>query len=79
MKKKIGTVMEDKLLWEAKKVALEKRETLSQVFEEAMEAYLENIKKEKRKKGVARRTQGMFKLTSKEFKEVMDEPGVYDV
>ena len=79
MKKKIGTVMEDSLLWEAKKIALEKRETLSRVFEAAMEAYLENIKKEKRSKGIVQRTRGMFKPTAEEFEEVMNEPGVYDV
>ena len=79
MKKKIGTVMEDRLLWEAKKVALEKKETLSRVFEAAMEAYLENIKREKRTKGIVRRTRGIFKPTAEEFKEVMNEPGVYDV
>jgi len=79
MKKKIGTIMEDSLLWEAKKVALEKKETLSRVFEAAVEAYLENLKKEKRPKGIVRRTRGMFKPTAEEFAEVMNEPGVYDV
>ena len=79
MKKKIGTVMEDSILWEAKKVALEKKETLSQIFEEAMELYLENIKKQKKKMGIAAKTFGMFKLTPEEFEEVMNEPGVYDV
>jgi len=79
MKKKIGTIMEDRLLWEAKKVALDKQETLSGIFEAAMEAYLENVKKEKRSKGAVRRTRGMFKPTAAEFDEVMNEPGVLDV
>ncbi|MGB7293989.1 MAG: hypothetical protein WBC70_00220 [Candidatus Aminicenantales bacterium] len=78
MKKKIGTVMEERLLWEAKKAALEKKKQLSRIFEEAVEEYLEKRKKEKVKKGIARKTRGLIKLSPDQLKRVMSEPGIYE-
>jgi metal-responsive CopG/Arc/MetJ family transcriptional regulator len=78
MKKKIGTVMDERLLWEAKKAALEKKEQLSRIFEEAVSEYLEKRKKEKSKKGIVAKTQGIIRLSSDKLKEVMDEPGIYE-
>jgi hypothetical protein len=78
MKKKIGTVMEEGLLWEAKKAALEKKEQLSRIFEEAVAEYLEKRKKQKAKKGIIRKTQGLIKLSPDRLKEVMREPGIHE-
>jgi hypothetical protein len=78
VKKKIGTVMEERLLWEAKKAALEKKEQLSRIFEEAVTEYLEKRKKEKAKKGTIRKTQGLIKLSPDRLKKIMGEPGIYE-
>jgi hypothetical protein len=78
MKKKIGTVMEERLLWEAKKAALEKKEQLSRIFEEAVTEYLEKRKKEKAKQGIVRKTRGLIKLSQDRLKKVMGEPGIYE-
>jgi hypothetical protein len=78
MKKKIGTVMEERLLWEAKKAALEKKEQLSRIFEEAVTEYLEKRKKEKAKKGIVRKTKGLIKLSPERLKKVMSEAGIYE-
>lgn len=78
MKKKIGTVMEERLLWEAKKTALEKKEQLSRIFEAALSEYLEKRKKEKSKKGIVPKTRGIIRLSPDQLKEVMDEPRIYE-
>lgn len=78
MKKKIGTVMEERLLWEAKKTALEKKEQLSRIFEEALSEYLEKRKKEKSKRGIVAKTRGLISLSPEQLKEIMDEPGIYE-
>ncbi len=79
MKKKIGTVMEERLLREAKKAALEKKEQLSRIFEEALSEYLEKRKKDRSKKEIVPKTRGLIRLSPDKLKEVMDEPGIYDV
>jgi len=78
MRIKIGTVMEEKILYEAKKAALEKNKKLNRIFEEALEEFLKNRKRERMKKGIARRTQGLIKLPSDKLREVMDEPGIIE-
>lgn len=78
MKKKIGTVMEEHLLWEAKKAALEKKQQLSRIFEEAVEEYLEKRKKEKAKKGIVRKTRGLIKISPDKLKRIMSEPGIHE-
>lgn len=78
MKKKIGTVMEEHLLWEAKKTALEKKKQLSRIFEEAVEEYLEKRKMQKAGKGIVRKTRGMIPLSPDKLKKIMREPGIYE-
>ena len=78
MKKKIGTVMEEHLLWEAKKVALEKKKRLSRIFEEALSEYLEKRKKDRTKKRIVAKTRGIIKLSPDKLREIMDEPGIHE-
>lgn len=78
MKKKIGTVMEDHLLYGLKKAALESGETMSQVIERALEGYLKERKRNGRSAGIARSTFGLIKLSAEEVREVMNEPGLFD-
>jgi hypothetical protein len=78
MKKKIGTVMEDRLLYGAKKAALEEDAPLSQIFGEAVEAYLERRTRVKDRRNIVGATRGLFKLAPGEMREVMNEPGLWD-
>lgn len=78
MKKKIGTVMEERLIWEAKKTALEQKEQLSRIFEEALSEYLEKRKKEKAKKRIVAKTKGLIGLPPRKLKEIMKEPGIHE-
>jgi len=78
MKKKIGTVMEDHLLYGLKKAALESGETLSRVIERAVESYLNERKRNGRDAGVVRGTFGLIKLRAEEVREVMNEPVLFD-
>ncbi|MBM3295573.1 MAG: hypothetical protein FJY82_13790 [Candidatus Aminicenantes bacterium] len=78
MKKKIGTVMEDHLLYGAKKAALEKDAPLSRIFEEALEAYLARRTAERDRREIVRATRGIFKLDDDEIREAMDEPGLFE-
>lgn len=78
MKKKIGTVLDEELLWEAKKVAVLKKRSFSHLLEEALRSYLEKIKKAKKGTGIVRRTRGIMKLAPKYLKEIMEEEGVYE-
>jgi len=78
MKKKIGTVLDEGLLWEAKKVAVLEKKSLSHLLEEALRAYLEKVKKGKKGTGVVRKTRGIMKLRPGYLKEIMEEEGVYE-
>lgn len=78
MKKKIGTVMEDNLLYGLKKAALESGETMSQVIERALEGYLKGRKRDGRSAGIVRSTFGLIKLSAEDVREAMNEPGLFD-
>lgn len=75
MKKKIGTVMEDHLLYGVKRAALEDDEPLSRVLERAVGEFLEKRKRTGGGAGVVKGTFGLIKLDADEITEVMDEPG----
>jgi hypothetical protein len=78
MKKKIGTVMEDSLLYGVKKAALEDDEPLSRVLERAVNEFLEKRKRTSGGAGIVRGTFGMIKLKAGKIDEVMDEPGFFE-
>ena len=78
MKKKIGTVMEEKLIYEVKKAALDADVPLSRVLEEAVEEHLEKRKHEGGRAGIVRSTFGLIKADKESIREIMDEPGLFD-
>ena len=49
MKKKIGTLLDEDLIFRAKQVAVSERQALSQLLENALKMYLESIEKNKRR------------------------------
>jgi len=78
MKKKIGTVMEEKLIYAVKKAALDGAVPLSRVLEEAVEAHLEKRKREGGGAGIVQGTFGLIRADKETIREIMDEPGLFD-
>lgn len=80
MKKKLGTVLDDELLYRAKKTALIQRISLSQLLEDALKTYLVIIEEKKAgsRKNIVQETRGTMKITPSMLKAVMEEEGVYE-
>lgn len=77
MRKKIGTVLDEELLWKAKKAALEHKESFSSILEEALKLYLQ-YDKGKKKGRTAQRTRGIMKISSKTLQSIMQEEEWYE-
>lgn len=80
MKKKIGTILDEEIVYRAKRAALRQRKSLSQILEESLKAYLLSleIKRRETRKAVARETSGAMKIPHKALKAIMEEEGIYD-
>ena len=78
MKKKIGTVLNEDLIFRAKQVALSERQALSQLLENALKMYLESVEKKKRagRNNVSETTRGAMKISPENLEAVMEEGGV---
>ena len=74
MKRKVGTVLEEELLFRAKELAILQKRPLSQVFEEALRSYLARFQG---KKGVVGATRGVMDISSEALGAVMEEEGVF--
>lgn len=80
MKIKVGTVMDEDLVFRVKEAALTERKTLSQMLEDALKAYLSGMEKKGKVKreSLAQDTSGIMKISRKDLKAVMEEKGIYD-
>lgn len=80
MKKKLGTVIEEELIFKAKQKALSRNMPLSQVLEDALKMYLLTVDKKaaKGKWSISQETKGAMKVSKKELKAVMEEEGLYE-
>ena len=80
MKKKIGTVLDEGLIFRAKQVALSERQALSQLLENALKMYLESIEKKKNagRNNVSEMTRGAMNISPENLKAIMEEEGVYE-
>jgi hypothetical protein len=79
MKKKLGTVLDDELLYRAKKTALAQRISLSQLLENALKTYLIMIEEKKSsEKNIVNETKGTMKISPSMLKTIMEEEGVYE-
>jgi hypothetical protein len=77
MKTKIGTVLDDKLLRQARSVAAREGKRLNQVFEEALADHLRRKTAVKRG-GVAARTAGSLRLSRRQVDGILrEEPGIF--
>lgn len=76
MKTKIGTVLDDQLLRQARSVAAREGKRLNQVFEEALADHVKRKSRVKRG-GVAARTAGSLRLSPRQVDRILrEEPGV---
>ncbi len=80
MKKKIGTILDEDLVYRAKELALSKKQTFSQLLEEALKTYLMSVEKSKMRyhKKISIATRGIMKVSTKDLKQIMEEEGVYE-
>ena len=80
MKKKIGTMLDEDLIFRAKEAALAQRQALSQVLENALKMYLDSFEKRKNARGrqVCEKTRGSMKISPVSLKTIMEEAGVYE-
>lgn len=79
MKKKVGTILDEELLFQVKKAAVIQRKSLSRLLEDALKTYLNIMEKEtkERQKNVAQSTSGAMSIPKKMLKVIMEEEGVY--
>ena len=78
MKRKIGTIVDEDLIFMAKEVALAQKRPLNLLIEEALKTYIKNIEEPTRRKMVAESTKGIMKIPKETLKKIMEEEGVYE-
>jgi len=80
MKKKVGTILDEELIFKAKQVALSKKQSLSQVLEEAPRLHLSAVgrKDGMKSRNVTQSTRGVMPVSGAVLKAVMEEEGVYE-
>ena len=80
MKKKVGTILEEDLLYKAKQVALLQKQSLSQLLEDALKIYLLSVEKNTMKiqKNIAQSTHGTMKISRTVLKNIMEDEGIYE-
>ncbi len=80
MRKKIGTILDEELVFKAKRIALNQRQSLSQLLEEALKRYLQTAGRNNGIKtaNIAKSTRGSMKASRKVLKAVIQEEGVLE-
>jgi len=73
MQKKIGTLLEEKVLKEAKQKALEEHTTLNHIFEKALSDYLLRQSSSKQKLSTVEMSFGAMRLSSKIVQKIAQE------
>ena len=80
MKKKIGTTLDEDLIFRAKQLVLSERQALNQLLENALKMYLDSIGKKKnaRCNDVCEMTRGAMNISPATLKAIIKEEGVYE-
>jgi len=80
MKKKIGTMLDEELIFKAKQAALSERQALSHFLTNALKMYLHSLEKKKDmvQKDVCATSRGAMKLSIKTLKAILEEEKVYE-
>lgn len=80
LKKKVGTVIDEELIFKAKQKALSSKMPLNQILEDALKTYLLTVNKKttKGQRSISQETKGVMKVSKKDLRAVMEEEGVYE-
>jgi len=80
VKKKIGTMLDEGLIFRAKQVALSERQALNQLLENALKMYLDSMEKKKNagRNDVSEMTRGAMNISPEALKAIMEEEGIYE-
>ena len=80
MKKKIGTVLDEDLIFDAKRVALSQKQPLSKVLEDALRMYLLTMERKTRlrQRNIALSTRGAMSISPSALKSIMEEEDLYE-
>lgn len=75
MKKKIGTILDEDLIYRAKQVALSEQQALNQLFENALKMYLNLLEKKKDtgRNNISEETRGVMNISPDVLKAIMEE------
>ena len=80
MKKKIGTVLDEDLIFDAKRVALSQKQSLSKVLEDALRMYLLTMERKtsSKHKNIALNSHGAMSISPSALKSIMEEENLYE-
>jgi hypothetical protein len=78
LKRKIGTIVDEDLIFMAKEVALAQKRPLNLVIEEALKTYFKAIEEPRQNKMIAESTKGVMKIPKQTLKKIMEEEGIYE-
>jgi len=80
MKKKIGTMLDEDLLLQAKQAALMQKQPFTQLLENALRVYLLSLEENTgfKQKNISQSTRGAMSIPRSTLKKIMTEEGVYE-
>ena len=80
MKKKVGTMLDEDLIFKAKNVALSQKQPFSKLLEDALKLYLLTLegKNKSKKEDITESTQGAMSISKVLLDTIMEEEGVYE-
>ena len=80
MKKKIGTILDEDLIYRAKQVALSEQQALNQLLENALKMYLDLLEKKKNtgRNNISEETRGVMNISPDVLKAIMEEEGILE-
>ncbi|MBW1703196.1 MAG: hypothetical protein JRJ11_16950 [Deltaproteobacteria bacterium] len=80
MKKKVGTMLDEDLIFKAKNVALSQKQPFSKLLEDALKLYLLTLegKNKSKKEDITKSTQGAMSISKALLDTIMEEEGVYE-
>jgi len=80
MKKKIGTLLEEDLIFDAKRLALSQKQPFSKVLEDALRMYLLTMERKTglKRKNISLSSHGAMNISPSVLKSIMEEESVYE-
>ncbi len=73
MRKKVGTILDEELILKAKQVAILKKQSFSQLLEDALKIYLITLEKKHGKDNITQNTKGIMRIPVASLKTLMEE------